>query len=77
MCRKWVTVQAAKCNSWEGTGEGFVVFWQLFCKLKLFQDKLLKKLHWRRKGIYSEFYFEHSLMILKIVLCQGIQPPKT
>ena len=42
-------VHAAKCNSWEGTGEVFVLFWQLFCKLKLFQDKLLKKLHWRRK----------------------------
>ena len=37
-------VHAAKCNSWEGT-EVFVLFWQLFCKLKLFQDKLLKKLH--------------------------------
>ena len=30
-----------------------------------------------RNGIYSEFDFEDSLTILKIVLCQGTQAPKT
>lgn len=63
-------------NLGEGTQVSALI-WQLFYKLKLFQNKLLKKLNWgeERNGIYSKPDLKDSVTIFKTVLCQGTQTP--